>query len=67
MDLSSVLDVLKPVLATEGKKLVDGVVIPEIESLVKSKITDPIFQALLLSLLPAIKATLDSELDSLLK
>lgn len=61
MDLSG----LKPLIAAEGQKLVDSVLIPELEKIIKEKVSDPVLQVIALSLVPVLKAAADQELAQL--
>jgi hypothetical protein len=64
MDLSALLLLLKPVLASEGAKLVDGVLMPALQAEV-AKLSNPIEVALANALMPVLKAALDAEIAKL--
>lgn len=63
MDLS----ILKPIIAAEGQKLIDEVLMPELAALVDAKILDPLLKQIAQSLLPIIKNAADAEIQALLK
>lgn len=67
MDLSKIIELLKPILIAEGKKIVDEVLYPELQKIVKEKIENPIYEGLALQLLEVMKKAADAELEALLK
>ncbi len=65
MDLSALVEMLKPMLAAEGKKLVDEILMPEISSIIEAKISDPVLKGLAEAMVPVIRAALDAEIAKL--